>query len=119
LPKLSDLGQGAIGEAIEVTGAGQFGRLHKEALSCTAALGTIIRKTYAREQTCRSGSQRSENDRAQRARNPRRPIMCEWRRSFPGAQGVKMMSRLEPLRFLEPGQGSGSEQTTGDVGHFP
>jgi hypothetical protein len=30
-----------------------------------------------------------------------------------------MMSRLEPLRFLEPGQGSGSEQTTGDVGHFP
>jgi hypothetical protein len=39
--------------------------------------------------------------------------MCEWRRiqtkrkrklkSFPGAQGVKMMSRLEPLRFLEAG----------------
>ena len=99
LPKFSDLGQGAIGKAIEVTGAGQFGRLHKEALSCTAPLGTIIRKTYAREQTCRSGSQRSENDRAQRARNPQRPIMCEWRRiqtkrkrklkSFPGAQGVK------------------------------
>ena len=127
--KLFDLGQGAIGKAIGVTGAGQFGRLHKEALSCTAALGTIIRKTYAREQTCRSGSQRSENDRAQRARNPQRLIMCEWRRiqtkrkrklkSFPGAQGVKMMSRLEPLRFSEPGQGSGSEQTTGDVGHFP
>jgi hypothetical protein len=32
LPKLSDLGQGAIGEAIEAAGAGQFGRLHKEAL---------------------------------------------------------------------------------------
>ena len=28
LPKLSDLGQGAIGEAIEAAGAGQFGRLH-------------------------------------------------------------------------------------------
>jgi hypothetical protein len=41
LPKLSDLGQGAIGEAIEAAGAGQFGRLHKEVLSCTAALGTI------------------------------------------------------------------------------
>ena len=41
LPKLTDLGQGAIGEAIEAAGAGQFGRLHKEALSCTAALGTI------------------------------------------------------------------------------
>jgi hypothetical protein len=32
LPKLSDLGQGVIGEAIEAAGAGQFGRLHKEAL---------------------------------------------------------------------------------------
>ena len=41
LPKLSDLGQGAIGEAIQAADAGQFGRLHKEALSCTAALGTI------------------------------------------------------------------------------
>jgi hypothetical protein len=30
LPKLSDLGQGAIGEAIEAAGAGQIGRLHKE-----------------------------------------------------------------------------------------
>jgi hypothetical protein len=62
LPKLSNLGHGAIGEAIEEAGAWQFGRLHKEALSCTAALGTIIRKTYAREQTWRSGSQRSENE---------------------------------------------------------
>ena len=32
LPKLSDLGQGAIGEAIEAAGAGQVGRLHKGAL---------------------------------------------------------------------------------------
>ena len=32
LPKLSDLGQGAIGEAIETAGAGQVGRLHKGAL---------------------------------------------------------------------------------------
>ena len=32
LPKLFDLGQGAIGEAIEAAAAGQFGRLHKEAL---------------------------------------------------------------------------------------
>jgi hypothetical protein len=30
LPKLSDFGQRAIGEAIEAAGAGQFGRLHKE-----------------------------------------------------------------------------------------
>jgi len=32
LPKFSDLGQGAIGEAIEAARAGQFGRLHKETL---------------------------------------------------------------------------------------
>jgi NAD(P)-dependent dehydrogenase (short-subunit alcohol dehydrogenase family) len=32
LPKLFDLGQGVIGEAIEAAGAGQLGRLHKEAL---------------------------------------------------------------------------------------
>jgi hypothetical protein len=32
LPKLSDLGQAVIGEAIEATGAGQFGMIHKEAL---------------------------------------------------------------------------------------
>jgi hypothetical protein len=32
LPKLSDLGQGVIGEAIEAAVAGQFGRLNKEAL---------------------------------------------------------------------------------------
>jgi hypothetical protein len=32
LPKLFDLGQGAIGEAIEAAGARQFERLHKEAL---------------------------------------------------------------------------------------
>ena len=32
LPKFSDLGQGAIGEAIEAAGAGEFGRLHKEAI---------------------------------------------------------------------------------------
>src|ERR1700686_5394727 len=36
LPKLSDLGQGAIGEAIEAAGAGQFGRLHKEALDASS-----------------------------------------------------------------------------------
>ena len=32
LPKLSNFDQGAIGQAIEAAGAGQFGRLHKEAL---------------------------------------------------------------------------------------
>jgi hypothetical protein len=32
LPKRFDLGQGAIGEAIDAAGAGQFGNLHKEAL---------------------------------------------------------------------------------------
>jgi hypothetical protein len=36
LPKLSDLGQDAIGEAIEAAGAGQFGRLIRS-LSMTAA----------------------------------------------------------------------------------
>ena len=30
LPEFFNLGQGAIGETIEVAGAGQFGRLHKE-----------------------------------------------------------------------------------------
>jgi hypothetical protein len=29
LPKLSNFDQGAIGQAIEAAGAGQFGRLHK------------------------------------------------------------------------------------------
>jgi hypothetical protein len=29
LPKFSDLGQGAIGKAIEAAGTGQFGRPHK------------------------------------------------------------------------------------------
>ena len=29
LPKLSNLGQGAFGEAIEAAGAGQFGNLHE------------------------------------------------------------------------------------------
>jgi hypothetical protein len=39
LPMLFDLGQGVIGEAIETAGAGQFGRLRKEALddSCDLA----------------------------------------------------------------------------------
>ena len=32
LTKIFNLGHGAIGEAIEVAGAWQFGRLHKEAL---------------------------------------------------------------------------------------
>jgi DNA-binding NarL/FixJ family response regulator len=32
LPKLSNFDQGAIGQAIEAAGAGQFGRLDKEAL---------------------------------------------------------------------------------------
>jgi hypothetical protein len=45
--------------------------------------------------------------------------MCEWRRiqtkrkrklkSFPG-EGVKMMSQLEPLRFLEPVKGGGANR---------
>jgi hypothetical protein len=64
LPKLSDLGQGAIGEAIEAAGAGQFGRLHKEALNCIGAFRYNICTEYAREQTWRSRSKRSENDRA-------------------------------------------------------
>jgi len=61
-----------------------------------------------------------QNSPAERAFSPfRRMPNCELGPARAGAQGVKMMSRLEPLRFLEPGQGSGSEQTTGDVGHFP
>jgi hypothetical protein len=31
-PKLSNFDQGGIGQAIEAAGAGQLGRLHKEAL---------------------------------------------------------------------------------------
>jgi hypothetical protein len=40
LPKLSNFDQGAIGQAIEAAGAGQFGRLHKEALKLMAAVPT-------------------------------------------------------------------------------
>jgi hypothetical protein len=64
LPKLSDLGQGAIGEAIEAAGAGQFGRLHKEALKLHDRIRYNICTAYAREQTWRSRSQRSKKDRA-------------------------------------------------------
>ena len=64
LPKLSDLGQGAIGEAIEAAGPGQFGRLHKEALKLHRRIRYNICTAYAREQTWCSRSQRSENDRA-------------------------------------------------------
>jgi hypothetical protein len=56
LPKLSDLGQGAIGEAIEAAGAGQFGRLHKEALKLHDRIRYNICTAYAREQTWRSRS---------------------------------------------------------------
>jgi hypothetical protein len=38
LPKLSNFDQGAIGQAIEAAGAGQFGRLHKEALDDSLSL---------------------------------------------------------------------------------
>src|SRR5260370_34296133 len=48
LPKLSDLGQGAIGEAIEAAGARQFGRLHKEALDCIVAFRYNLCPAYGR-----------------------------------------------------------------------
>ena len=38
LPKLSNFDQGAIGQAIEAAGAGQFGRLHKEAFDDSLSL---------------------------------------------------------------------------------
>ena len=41
LPKFSNLGQGAIGETIEAAGAGQFGRLHKEALELSMTTAFI------------------------------------------------------------------------------
>ena len=41
LPKFSDWGQGAIGEAIEAASAGQFRRLHKEALDDGSILDDI------------------------------------------------------------------------------
>ena len=49
LPKRSDLGQGAIGEAIEAARAGQFGRLHKEALKLHDRIRYNICTAYARE----------------------------------------------------------------------
>ena len=54
LPKLSDLGQSAIGEAIEAARAGQFGRLHKEALDdggdCQMTLETLsLNRPYLSE----------------------------------------------------------------------
>ena len=42
LPKLSDLGQGMIGEAIEAAGARQFGNLHKEALDNSSILDETL-----------------------------------------------------------------------------
>ena len=63
LPKLADLGQGAIGEAIEVAGAGQFGRLH-EALKLHDRIRYNICTPYASEQTWCSPGQRSKKDRA-------------------------------------------------------
>ena len=62
LPKLSDLGQGAIGEAIEAAGAGQFGRLHKEALKLHDRIRYNIRTAYASEQTWCSRGQKSKNE---------------------------------------------------------
>ena len=64
LPKFFDLGQGAIGETIYVAGAGQFGRLHREALKLHDRIRYNICIAYARKQTWRSRSQRSKKDRA-------------------------------------------------------
>jgi hypothetical protein len=63
LPKLSDFGQGALGKAIEAAGAGQFRRLHKEALKLHDRIRYNICTAYASEQTWRSRSQRSKKDR--------------------------------------------------------
>ena len=62
LPKLSALGQGAIGKAIEAAGAGQFGRLHKEALKLHDRSRYNIRTAYASEQTWYSRGQKNKND---------------------------------------------------------
>jgi hypothetical protein len=62
LPKFFNLGQGAIGETIEAAGARQFGRLHKEALNCTTALGTTYVQRIQSEQTWCSRGQKSKND---------------------------------------------------------
>jgi hypothetical protein len=62
LPKLSDLGQGAIREAIEAAGAGQFGRLHKEALKLHDRIRYNICTAYASEQTWCERGQRRKND---------------------------------------------------------
>jgi hypothetical protein len=48
LPKLSDLGQGAIGEAIEAAGAGQFGRL----LVSEAVFLSLTARDASTSQTC-------------------------------------------------------------------
>jgi hypothetical protein len=67
LPKLFDLGQGAIRETVEAAGAGQFGRLHKEALNCTTALGTIY---VQRMQANKRGTRGAKKTKT--TRNPRR-----------------------------------------------
>ena len=60
LPKLSNFDQGAIGQAIEAAGAGQFGRLHEEALNCTTALGTIYVQRMQANKRARLSGQASE-----------------------------------------------------------
>src|SRR5271157_3903562 len=62
MPKFFNLGQGAIGETIEAAGAGQFGRLHKEALKLHDRSRYNIRTAYAREESWCSRGQKSKND---------------------------------------------------------
>ena len=66
LPKFFNLGQGAIGETIEAAGAGQFGRLHKEALKLHDRSRYNIRTAYASEQTWCSRGQKSKTTRRPR-----------------------------------------------------
>ena len=62
LPKFFNLGQGAIGETIEAAGAGQFGKLHKEALKLHDRIRYNICTAYASEQSWCSRGQKSKND---------------------------------------------------------
>ena len=62
LPKLSNFDQGAIGQAIKAAGAGQFGRLHKEALKLHDRIRYSLCTGYTSEQTWCSRDQMSKND---------------------------------------------------------
>jgi hypothetical protein len=89
LPKLSNFGQGATGQAIKAAGAGQFGRLHKEALKLHDRIRYNTCTAYTSEQTwCSRGhEQKRTGAHGGSLFGLRLPCLrrCIWRRSVGGS----------------------------------